>query len=965
MTAMTRFTLRSLAASRVRTLVTIAGVALAAALLTAVMSSYASLQDFLYRSEVQANGTWTAEVRVPDAADVLPADQAPDVSAVATLQDVGFAANGEDARSTYGAYVPVLAAEGPIGEVCGIEPYEGRLPASADEIMLPDGYRELLADGPDVCALGDVVELDLGQRELVVGEGAPVEGSIGSYRIDGYEKSGAFEDGMRLDSDSALVTPDSGLGADAGERLVDLEHRAFTVVGFYDKANLATVTSFGMVALCGPDPQAKGSVAAYLVLDGVSSIEQLDDRMDQLFPGTEPYLHSNLLRAMGVRSEASIWDTLYAMAAVLALVIVVACVSLISNAFAISVAERTRQFGLLSSIGASRRQLRRSVLLEALVVAAIGVPLGLLVGIGGTAAVLAALGPSMEQVLGRGVPFQLHVSPEAIVIAAVLALASVLVSAWVPARRAARSSAIDALRRTADIRMPRRATKAAAKGAAVRRPWKSRGLAGRVLGIGGQMASINAKRGAARGRTASLSLALAIVLLMSAGSLTTYLSVLVDAAGAGAVDYDVAVAAHLTGSAAEDGAEALSSWEGVCDRLAGTEGAEPRGWYAAQGLVLLVPEGMAGSSVRDAGSGLGTALGGGQYAVPSMVVGLSDQAFRALAQDNGLDADAFFDAQAPSAIALGQAYGNDGVSYLYQQTFAGTGTTQVVVDASTDDGRPVRAVLGSSMAADEPDADSLDLVGMIGEGLEATEVPFEEVDIQAVPLDVRAVVDEGPVVRRSAGQPTAFVPASMLERWGLLSSFDYDGGLSLLAAFDAPDHAATAQLLKETAQDAFRSGGALDGSFVMVTDYQADMENMNALILVVNVFCLLFTGILTLIAMANVFNTIANGLILRRREFAIMKSVGMGNRAFRSMIGAECVRYSLRGLVPGVLAALLVSYGLYRAMALSVSGLSFALPWGYMGLAVALVAVALLLSVAYGLHRCKASNVVEALRDIA
>lgn len=50
---------------------------------------------------------------------------------------------------------------------------------------------------------------------------------------------------------------------------------------------------------------------------------------------------------------------------------------------------------------------------------------------------------------------------------------------------------------------------------------------------------------------------------------------------------------------------------------------------------------------------------------------------------------------------------------------------------------------------------------------------------------------------------------------------------------------------------------------------------------VVNVFCLLFAVILALIAMANVFNTVTNSLILRRREFAVMKSVGLSNRQFQ------------------------------------------------------------------------------------
>ena len=66
MNVMTSFTTKSLRANKARTIVTIIGVALAAALLTAVLTSFTSLTDFLYRSEVATSGTWMAKVQVED-----------------------------------------------------------------------------------------------------------------------------------------------------------------------------------------------------------------------------------------------------------------------------------------------------------------------------------------------------------------------------------------------------------------------------------------------------------------------------------------------------------------------------------------------------------------------------------------------------------------------------------------------------------------------------------------------------------------------------------------------------------------------------------------------------------------------------------------------------------------------------------------------------------------------------------
>ena len=105
-----------------------------------------------------------------------------------------------------------------------------------------------------------------------------------------------------------------------------------------------------------------------------------------------------------------------------------------------------------------------------------------------------------------------------------------------------------------------------------------------------------------------------------------------------------------------------------------------------------------------------------------------------------------------------------------------------------------------------------------------------------------------------------------------------------------------------------------------------------------------------------------NGLILRRREFAVMKSVGLSNRQFRAMVAEECAAWCIRGLVPGVLLSLLVSFLLWQVISGSLSGLAFALPWSYVALAAAMTIVAVAASVAYGMHRCRADNVVEALR---
>ena len=113
------------------------------------------------------------------------------------------------------------------------------------------------------------------------------------------------------------------------------------------------------------------------------------------------------------------------------------------------------------------------------------------------------------------------------------------------------------------------------------------------------------------------------------------------------------------------------------------------------------------------------------------------------------------------------------------------------------------------------------------------------------------------------------------------------------------------------------------------------------------------------------FNTLSTSIILRRREFAVLTSIGMGGHAFRRMIARECASYAVRGLGIGLVIAAGVSYLLYLSMDVSFSGVGFAMPPLWVAVAVTAVLVVLVLSVVYALRRCRAAHVVEALRDDA
>ena len=551
MNVMTNFTTKSLRANKARTIVTIIGVALAAALLTAVLTSYTSLTSFLYRSEVETSGTWMAKVQVEDtsalASELAHAQDDPSVTDIATLYDLGFAELTQKQKQRFGSYLPILTYEGDIESTLGIHASEGRLPENENEILLSDGWQSL--QGVNI---GDKVTFQVGER---IAQDAGGSSSMEFGEIDAGEddpsaaKTYTITPGMQLNSSMGYLDAHvDGTGLD--ETLENKQVKTYTVVGFYDRLGYALYSGVGPVAITAGSqtPTSASFAEVYLTMSGVQNTEEVQDNAEALFPGDRVELHNGLLRYMGISSDASIWTTFYGLVLILSIVIIVACISLIFNAFAISVAERKSQFGLLSSVGATRRQLRRAVVLEALIVAVVGIPLGLLVGIGGCAITFAALGPAITKMMGNvgDVTFGLSVDPWVILATTVLTLVTVLLSVWIPAKRASKANIIDSLKSSGGSQASKRGKRLAATATIPARLWKSRGISGRLFGIGGKLAAINRKRGTTKGKTAAVSLALAIVLLMTAGSLNTFLGSLVGAvSGGNASAGEVAVVVQL------------------------------------------------------------------------------------------------------------------------------------------------------------------------------------------------------------------------------------------------------------------------------------------------------------------------------------------------------------------------------------------------------------------------------------
>ena len=230
------------------------------------------------------------------------------------------------------------------------------------------------------------------------------------------------------------------------------------------------------------------------------------------------------------------------------LIALIACGSalLIYNAFAISIRERKKQFGMFASVGATSVQIRRIVLTEAGVIAAIGIPLGILGAIAGVAILVKLTQGIVSQLIldaEQGMP--LVVSPLVIGLTVLFSTATILLSAWIPARRASRVSPIDAIRQSGDIQEGKPLN------------LRTSPLIRRVFGFEGELALKSLQRDRKKYLTTLLSLMMSIILFVAFNALRLYTDTTTRLT-VQAMDYDLQIDLDYRQSHAKDFANLVS-----------------------------------------------------------------------------------------------------------------------------------------------------------------------------------------------------------------------------------------------------------------------------------------------------------------------------------------------------------------------------------------------------------------------
>lgn len=964
------FTLRTLAKNRARIVVTIIGIALATGLLAAVFTSMTSLAAAL-RGQVSAErGVWQIEYPslTNEQLGTLEGGLDGHLDRLATARDLGACALSEENANAFGIVLNVQTmpaedtsagahAKGDGQYAVKKDPKleSGRAPSAPGEIVLPSFYQgETLTEGDSSYAgvasgavsdgpveLGSTVRLCLGRRHAQASEGAVALSGLNAQQ---FEYSGA--DRVPLETIDGVAAP-----------------REFTVVGF---AESSSYFGYATAFVSDAEPEADGVPAvtcAWASTTGIGNKNDLEDVAISVVGLTRkdvsaayPSFNSALLNLEGVIDDRTIWTTVIGFIGILSAVIIVAAVSLISNAFAISISERTQQFGLLSSLGASKRQLRRTVFIEAGILGLVGIPLGILIGLAGTYAAFAATGDGWAALVGSKTAVPVSVDARALAVVVALSVVTLLISAWAPAKRAGGMSAVDAIRQSGDVKPSRRLLREFGRRSGLMDGFtadgkKPRGIAARVAGMPGFLARRTRVASGGKARVAVASLAISVVLLVTAGILGTYLSQATSYLDySSKTDYMMYVFKSEKGAEGDD-AGVLELAQTAAEKLKGVEDVESTAVLSQNiTLVKLADGAMNPDCADEVDEQTAQPDSEGRRKAPVEVV--DDATWAALCGHVGLTgADAAPGARTCIAINRLDIYGGAKYTTLRPLAQAALGTdAELILPTATDGSEWIDAY--------DVDDESKPVYGVCyadAEGnLQTKQLGHETARTERLRIAALAedVGDDFPLSLKqlAANCPTLIVSASTAEAAGIT---DVNSMTSICVGTGGKS------VDEDKLVEAVGAAG-LDTSYTVAIAEQ--LRNNNAMAYTAQVFLYCFTAICALIAVANVFNTISSGLALRTREFAVLRSVGLGQGGFRRMIALECADHAVRGLAYGLALALLVDYGLYQVMDISFEGFGIALPWGHIALSVALIVAVLAASTVYALRKSHAMNLVDSLR---
>ena len=847
MSVLNRLTIKNLRLNKKRTIVTIIGIILSTALMVGIGLLFSSFQDLMIRDTIGYNGKYEANY-----SDV-------DLDKLNNIKNKNFTYFYEkpigfskiESSNEYKPYMYITSVNKEYFNELKL--VDGSFPKNENEVVISN---HVITNGGLNYKVGDIVTFTYGSRNI---------------------------DGDITLANSELVD---------GEDLTNEGTYTYKIVGIVDRSNFESYSASGYTAFTFDVNSDKGNVNLYVMFNkNKKIIKQSEELAKELNYNGDINYNSTLLALYGESTYGNVMSSMGGMMIIMLSLVSIGCIIVIYNSFAISVMERKKEFGLLSSIGATKRQLSHTVFFEAVVVGVIGIILGILGAYIGIGCVILIINNLISDML----EYKLHLvtNPLFIIIPVIFMIIVIGVSAFIPSRRASRVSPIEAIRQNDDIKINKKKIRTSK-------------LALKLFGIEGEIALKNIKRNKKKYRVTIVSLFISIVLFISFSS---YMNYTIDTASSvmGEVPYDYQIS--YFGDDPNNDKEALDKINEIVKNSDVKEYVS----YSVSNLSIIGNYTYSDEYLDFYKSAYGDdgikALNNLKYQYISIYI-LDDNSYNKYKKLIGLDKD--------SVILLnkfkGVSYGNN-KRVNYNIPVINNGNINIKI-CNFDD--------------NDEDVDTTKYCNKNIDNIFVTNKSFDLIEEFSYMDDFKLIVNKK-----------------------LYDSIS-----------DSSTHYTQFNIISDNTNNIDKLTKDLDKySNVNYTNIKEAMKQANNLILVVKILMYGFISLVTLIGVTSVFNTISTSMALRKREFAVLRSIGLTNRGFNKILFFESLFFGMKSLIFAIPVSIGITVLIHYALADMVSISTIIIPWKYIIISIVSVFVIVLLTMMYSTSKIKKHNIIEQIRE--
>ena len=846
MSILNRLTIKNLRLNKKRTIVTIIGIILSTALMVGIGLLFSSFQDLMIRDTIGYSGKYEAKY---NDVDLIKLNDIKDKNFTYFYEKpIGF--SKIESSNEYKPYMYITSVNKEYFNELKL--VDGSFPKNENEVVISN---HVITNGGLNYKVGDIVTFKYGKRNI---------------------------EGNDTLANSELVD---------GEFLTNEGTHTYKIVGIVERSNFESYSASGYTAFTVDVNSDKGNVNLYVMFNkNKKIIKQSEELAKELNYNGDINYNSTLLALYGESTYGNVMSSMGGMMIIMLSLVSIGCIIVIYNSFAISVMERKKEFGLLSSIGTTKRQLSHTVFFEALVVGVIGIIFGILGAYIGIGCVILIINNLISDML----EYKLHLvtNPLFIIIPVIFMIIVIGVSAFIPSRRASKVSPIEAIRQNDDIKINKKKIRTSK-------------LINKLFGIEGEIALKNIKRNKKKYRVTIVSLFISIVLFISFSS---YMNYTLNTASSvmGEVPYDYQIS--YFGDDPNNDKEALDK----INEIVKSSDVKEYVSYSVSNLSIIGNYIYSDEYLDFYKSAYGEngikALNNLKYQYISIYI-LDDNSYNKYKKLIGLDKD--------SVILLnkfkGVSYGNN-KRVNYNIPVINNGNINIKICNFDND----------------EDVDTTKYCNNNIDNIFVTNKSFDLIEEFSYMDDFKLIVNKK-----------------------LYDSIS-----------DSSTHYTQFNIISDNTNNIDKLTKELDKySNVNYTNIKEAMKQANNLILVVKILMYGFISLVTLIGVTSVFNTISTSMALRKREFAVLRSIGLTNRGFNKILFFESLFFGMKSLIFAIPVSIGITVLIHYALADMVSISTIIIPWKYIIISIVSVFVIVLLTMMYSTSKIKKHNIIEQIRE--